>query len=542
MTTSDGAPSEDQKSELTPYQWKLPTEVNPAEGDASFCNLLTYDVFIDKSAILYYLLKDYFVSLNGDFRPVTLYLVYPRRFAKTTLLGFIEALFSPVATLDHDSLDTVREKIASLECGKQLLAFGLHPVIWLDMLGVTDVEELNYHIGRRLKRAGMDKQAIKEFITSIETPNKRLLVGAKWLNEKFEKDYGLPTRTIVMVDEHDKPFRRKRGEKNNDALILELTELYGLGKDMADSGISLLILCGLTRIAGSGLSEKNNLVDVSRKSKYHGLCGISAKEFVKSCSRDLDELAKKTYDDQTLEMVLQKEFGKDWDGFRFGIDDEVGVVNPNLPEGVMFSPLDVWHVVYSLVRGKKPRSSRWMATMDYEFEFTSFAEMYSSREGFIELAQNLEGGWVATGLLESKLEREDYMLLSSDLHTKKVFLELGLLSVKSVRADEVLLGSPNWMVTLHTMILLVEKQRHKATPLDLAKVYLNDSENGFGRIVAKAASAATNIFRGTGEDAFREYPFQYFLFMQLFYRFPIVDFTSNRRPTDYKLYKQVCLV
>jgi hypothetical protein len=281
-------------------------------------------------------------------------------------------------------------------------------------------------------------------------------------------------------------------------------------------------------------------VDVSRKSKYHGLCGISAKEFVKSCSRDLDELAKKTYDDQTLEMVLQKEFGKDWDGFRFGIDDEVGVVNPNLPEGVMFSPLDVWHVVYSLVRGKKPRSSRWMATMDYEFEFTNFAEMYSGREGFIELAQNLEGGWVGTGLLESKLEREDYMLLSSDLNTKKVFFELGLLSVKSVRADEVLLGSPNWMVTLHAMILLVEKQRHKATPPDLAKTYLSDSENGFGRIVAKAASTATKNLRGTGEDAFHECPFQYFLFLQLFYRFPIVDFTSNRRPTDYKLYKQVC--
>jgi hypothetical protein len=134
-TTSDEATSEDQNSDVAYYQWKLPTEVNPAEGDASFCDLLENNVFIDKSAILYYLLKQYFGSLTGDFRSVTLHLVYPRRFAKTTLLGFIEALFSPVARLDDDNMETVREKIASLECGKQLLAFRLHPVIALDMLG-----------------------------------------------------------------------------------------------------------------------------------------------------------------------------------------------------------------------------------------------------------------------------------------------------------------------------------------------------------------------------------------------------------------------
>jgi hypothetical protein len=442
-------------------------------------------------------------------------------------------------------METVREKIASLECGKELLAFGLHPVIWLDMLGVSSVDKLNYEIEDQLERAGIDKQAIKEIITPIETPKIRLIVGAKWLNEKFEKDYGVPTRTIVMVDEHDKPFRKKRGDKNNDALILELAELYGLGKDMADSGISLLILCGLTRIVGSGLSETNNLVDVSRKSKYHGLCGISAKEFVKSCSGALDELAKKTYqtlDSKTvwdLETVLQKEIVEDWNGFRFGIDDEAGLVNPNLPEGALFSPLDVWEVVESLVKGRKHRSSRWMATMSCEFEFTSFAEIYSTDEGFIELALNLEGGWVGTNDLKKKLTREEYMKLSSNLNTKKVLWELGLLSVKSVRTGEVFLQSPNWMVTRYAMILLVKKAGHGVPSLDLVDLYLSDHENGFGRIVAKAASAVTNTFRGTGENVVREYPFQDFLFMQLFYRFPILSFTLNNNPTDYKLYKEV---
>ncbi len=177
--------------------------------------------------------------------------------------------------------------------------------------------------------------------------------------------------------------------------------------------------------------------------------------------------------------------------------------------------------------------------MSCEFEFTSFAEIYSTDEGFIELALNLEGGWVGTNDLKKKLTREEYMKLSSNLNTKKVLWELGLLSVKSVRTGEVFLQSPNWMVTRYAMILLVKKAGHGVPSLDLVDLYLSDHENGFGRIVAKAASAVTNTFRGTGENVVREYPFQDFLFMQLFYRFPILSFTLNNNPTDYKLYKEV---
>jgi hypothetical protein len=127
------------------------------------------------------------------------------------------------------------------------------------------------------------------------------------------------------------------------------------------------------------------------------------------------------------------------------------------------------------------------------------------------------------------------------LHIQTVFLELGLLSVKKVCADEVLLGSPNWMVTQNAMRVLVhetrhERHRHEATPSpDLANEYL--SAQGFGQMVSKAATTVTNLFRPTERDVIREYPFQDYLFMQLLYRFPNGDNTV--RQSSYRLYKEV---
>lgn len=71
-------------------------EANPTLGNIDFVHLLMEDVFIDKSAALYNLLSSWYNMRMGDFRPTPLLMVYPRRFAKTTLLQFIEAVFSPV--------------------------------------------------------------------------------------------------------------------------------------------------------------------------------------------------------------------------------------------------------------------------------------------------------------------------------------------------------------------------------------------------------------------------------------------------------------
>ena len=55
-----------------------------------------------------------------------------------------------------------KTRIASLECGKNLLAFGLHPVIRLDLQRSTTVSQLNGYIGERLRRSGLEDYVVDE--------------------------------------------------------------------------------------------------------------------------------------------------------------------------------------------------------------------------------------------------------------------------------------------------------------------------------------------------------------------------------------------
>ncbi len=510
------------------------------------------DAFIDKSAALYNFLIRRFDDYANDFGFVPVLVVYPRRFAKTTLLGFIEAVFSPVPTFGLYQADKVRTKIAALDFGKELLDFGWRPVVRLDLQNVETINGLKDQIKYKLGRAGLKEADLETLMTSSVSPEVLLYQGLRKLNKDFEQTFGIKRNTIVLIDEYDKLFRD--GEinnyyqdiKNDSEVALEkkktiaaLFRIFGFAKEASLDGISLLVLCGLTRIVGSGLSQMNNLVDVSSWTIYHGLCGISAGELVECAKGRLDVSAK-----ETLVDVLVQKFIPDWDGFRFGLDGEVGYLDPESFDGALFSPLDVWEIVRSSVEKRKMQSSAWAATVQSEFEFTSFAARYisSGDAGFFELCRNLQGGWVDTENPGYNMERENYLLIKNNMHVKKVLFELGLLSVKEISNENarnenwVRLGSPNWTVTRNAMRLLVDIAQRGTTSEQLARAYLDDNANGFGNIVVSAASEASNKYRGTGKDVVREYPFQVYLFMELLFRFPE---GPNGFSLYYKLSKEV---
>jgi hypothetical protein len=342
--------------------------------------------------------------------------------------------------------------------------------------------------------------------------------GVKMLNKKFMAETGMPRNTIVLIDEHDKPFR-DRNRDMNDPLIVALMEIFAFGKSFEESGISLLVFCGLTRIVGSGLSFMNNLVDVSRMTIYHGLCGISAKELIRCADGQLDSLTKEQYGGN-FSFVLQNEFAPKWSGFRFGLDSKVGELDPNSPEGALFSPLDVWEIVQSLVKQNQLPLSRWIQSMGAEFEFTSFANKYTDTpDGFYDLLQNLEGGWVdATNSDFDKMAREDYLLLQNDVQVKKVLLELGLLSVKTTKGDMVLLQSRNDLVFVNAVKLLADEARPGLASENLAMSYI--SYTGFGTMLSRAAVKVGNLYDGTGQNVVADNALQDFLFKELLYRFP----------------------
>jgi hypothetical protein len=117
------------------------------------------------------------------------------------------------------------------------------------------------------------------------------MFGVRMLNDKFKNETGVETKTIVLIDEHDKPFRDRENYKGKKEFMKALTNLFSLGnKQDVPTGISLIVFCGLTRMVGSGLSTINHLVDVSRMTIFHGLCGISARELIKCAKGQLDTL------------------------------------------------------------------------------------------------------------------------------------------------------------------------------------------------------------------------------------------------------------
>ncbi len=450
------------------------------------------------------------------------------------MLDFIEAAFSPLPAINgYDSVQ-LKTKIAGLERGKQLFEFGLHPVLRLDLKGISSIESMTDHIHLQLRQAGLaDTSNISEGLG----PSFHVEMGARRLNKLFEAETGVCTKTIVLIDNFDHPFRDKTRGKY-DPFLEQLVNVFSLGK-RSGSGISLLIMCGLTRIVGNNLSGLNNHVDVSARSTYHGLCGISARELVKCANGQLENLAKEKYNGQSFEQVLNCVFVPEWGGFRQGLDDKVMLLDPTLPEGALLSPLDAWELVQSLSQDNPtPTCSRWLAALmkqDDCFEFTSFADRYvQSREGAFQLYRALLGRWVEQAN-DLYMNRRRYMHLESNVCVTKVLYELGLLTVKEFDGQKIRFGSPNWAVTRSALKLLVKVTKQEATPKSLAREYL--TREGFGLIISRAAKQVNDLCQSTMANMLLDFPLEEYLYMELLFRFPDLDDSGHRK--NYDLYRKV---
>jgi hypothetical protein len=263
----------------------------------------------------------------------------------------------------------------------------------------------------------------------------------------------------VLIDECDKPYRDGKRDEN-DELLRQLDHIFELGQ-MHSTGISLFLLSGITRIAVRDICH----VDASSKTIYHGLCGISAQEFIESANGQLDRFTKKIYRGQTLKEVLKSTFGPTWSGFNFGFDDDcIDRLDPKSPEGALFSPLDVWEIVTSLLDGNPKPKPRWIYTIGPEFDCTSLAVRYMSTRGFEEFLKNVEGGWVDKLSFNFIMNREDYMVLGCNMHVQRFLLEIGLLTVKSIDDDfQIKLGTPNDLVQGFAKQLLEKQRKYSLT-------------------------------------------------------------------------------
>jgi hypothetical protein len=146
--------------------------------------------------------------------------------------------------------------------------------------------------------------------------------------------------------------------------------------------------------------------------------------------------------EESISALFGKEFTPKWNGFRFGIDNEIGQLDPNLSEGALF-------IVHRWMCGKLWNRSLknnecphpcgechgiWI----WIYELRSQIHFHSRRLcWFIS-----EFGWrmVEAVTWKLKMKREDYLLLK--LHIQKLLFELGLLSVKRLMATTRFLLAP----------------------------------------------------------------------------------------------------
>ena len=130
---------------------------------------------------------------------------------------------------------------------------------------------------------------------------------------------------VVLVDEYDKPLLQALGD---DALLDDyrktLKAFYGVLKS-SDRYLRFVFLTGVTKFAQvSVFSDLNQLNDISMKSPYAALCGITKEELVKTFLPELERLAKRR--GISLQEVIDL-MERQYDGYHFH-PEGVGMFNP----------------------------------------------------------------------------------------------------------------------------------------------------------------------------------------------------------------------
>jgi len=139
------------------------------------------------------------------------------------------------------------------------------------------------------------------------------------LYKKFNK------KVVILIDEYDKPLiATLENEKLQDEYRATLKAFYSVIKSL-NGCIHISFLTGVTKFSKVSIfSDLNNLIDLSFRSDYSTICGLTQEEMEREFSFDIQELAKAqgvSYKDM-LEMLKKK-----YDGYHFS-EELINVYNP----------------------------------------------------------------------------------------------------------------------------------------------------------------------------------------------------------------------
>ena len=224
------------------------------------------------------------------------FLSRPRRFGKSLLVSTLQAYFEGKRELFKGLyIDSVEKEWVS------------YPVLRLDMsLGKhMEKEQLERYLLNILeeneKRFGLSSNLID--------PNVRLKDLIANVYEKTGK------KVVILIDEYDAPLLDVAHEETMLPVLRNVMRNFYSPLKACDPYLQFVFLTGITKFSQLSIfSELNNLKNISMRSDFAGVCGITKEEVLTQMSDYLDDFAsakKMTRDDALAALKRQ------YDGYHF---------------------------------------------------------------------------------------------------------------------------------------------------------------------------------------------------------------------------------
>ncbi len=262
----------------------------------SFENFKEYNgLYVDKTEYLYKLISSgkrlYFFSR-------------PRRFGKSLTLSTLKAIFQGKKELFKD-----------LYIENQSYDWKKYPVIHIDM-GSNSSSSPEH----------LEQSLLYKIQDIAEEYNIKLT--RKFASDAFEelirKLYDREGKTVILIDEYDKPILNNIELKNIDEFQKIMKGFYSVLKT-CEAYERFVFITGVGKfLKVSIFSDLNNLNDISMSDDYAAMCGYTEKELEDNFKSKISAIAER--EEIEYDVLLQK-IKKWYDGYQFSIDGE-NVYNP----------------------------------------------------------------------------------------------------------------------------------------------------------------------------------------------------------------------
>ena len=225
-----------------------------------------------------------------------IFLSRPRRFGKSLLVSTLKSYF-----------EGKKELFEGLAIEKLEKEWTEYPVLRFDMSGGKhqDEEELKLYLGYQLE----DQEKRFGIIEPKEGANNRLTDLIQIAHEQTGK------QVVILIDEYDAPLLDVvHDDERLNSLRTIMRNFYSPLKK-CEGLLRFVFLTGITKFSQLSIfSELNNITNISMRTDYAGVCGITKEELLEQMPEDIDWLASNL--SLSREEAIQK-LKEHYDGYHF---------------------------------------------------------------------------------------------------------------------------------------------------------------------------------------------------------------------------------